>query len=105
MHRIVWRQHKTTCPTSYSQKKIICNHKQVQVIHLFTLFKIHKYGGNTNSYRTDKLAWLPQKYVEPKAAMGFKMGENQMKTFTQEVANVPNRWQGNKMTRPAFKVH
>lgn len=30
--------------------------RQVQVIHLFTLFKMHKYGGNTNSYWTEKLA-------------------------------------------------
>lgn len=65
--------------------------RQVQVIHLFTLFKMHKYGGNTNSYRTEKLAWLPQKYVKPKVAMGFKMRENQMENSFQEVANVPYR--------------
>lgn len=79
---------------------------QANTSNLFTLFKIHKYGGNTNSYRTDKLAWLPQKCVEPKTSMTFKLGENQMKIFTQEVANVLSyRWQWNEMTRPASEVH
>lgn len=79
---------------------------QANTSNLFTLFKIHKYGGNTNSYRTDKLAWLPQKCVEPKTAMTFKLGENQMKICTQEVANVLSyRWQWNEMTRPASEVH